>query len=274
VLLGVSRAGYYAWRGRKESARRQRDRVLLQEIRTVFEESGGTYGSPRVQRALGERGFAVSRRRVERLMSVGGLRARVVRVYRSKPGRRRLFEQHPNRLWKEKARKPGQIWVGDVTYIKVKGRWRFLAVVIDQYSRRLLGWRMGRVRCGELTRAAFDQALRQGLPQAGLIFHSDRGSEYAGTSLRARLHSLRVRQSMTRGGSPADNAHAESFFHSLKAELVHGAEFANDDQLRHSLRRYFRYYNQTRLHSALGYRSPMAVEKAARTQCTRPLRAA
>jgi transposase InsO family protein len=274
VLLGVSRAGYYAWRGRKESARRQRDRVLLQEIRTVFEESGGTYGSPRVQRALGERGFAVSRRRVERLMSVGGLRARVVRIYRSKPGRRRLFEQHPNRLWKEKARKPGQIWVGDVTYIKVKGRWRFLAVVIDQYSRRLLGWRMGRVRCGELTRAAFDQALRQGLPQAGLIFHSDRGSEYAGTSLRARLHSLRVRQSMTRGGSPADNAHAESFFHSLKAELVHGAEFANDDQLRHSLRRYFRYYNQTRLHSALGYRSPMAVEKAARTQCTRPLRAA
>lgn len=274
MLLGVSRAGYYAWRGRKESARRQRDRVLLQEIRTVFEESGGTYGSPRVQRALGERGFAVSRRRVERLMSVGGLRARVVRIYRSKPGRRRLFEQHPNRLWKEKARKPGQIWVGDVTYIKVKGRWRFLAVVIDQYSRRLLGWRMGRVRCGELTRAAFDQALRQGLPQAGLIFHSDRGSEYAGTSLRARLHSLRVRQSMTRGGSPADNAHAESFFHSLKAELVHGAEFANDDQLRHSLRRYFRYYNQTRLHSALGYRSPMAVEKAARTQCTRPLRAA
>ena len=270
----MSRAGYYAWRTRKDSAHRQQDRVLLEAIQTAFQRSGGTYGSPRLHRALKDRGFAVSRRRVERLMGLAGLRARVARVYRSKPGRRRLFEQHPNRLWKERARKPGQIWVGDVTYLRVKGRWRFLAVVIDQYSRRLLGWRMGRVRCGELTRAAFDQALRQGTPQAGLIFHSDRGSEYAGTVLRARLEHLCVRQSMTRGGSPADNAHAESFFHSLKAELVHGTDFTDDIQLHRSLQRYFRYYNHTRLHSALGYRSPMAVENAARQAKSHPSRAA
>jgi putative transposase len=273
-LFGVTRAGYYAWRGREESAHRKQDRLLLEEVRTAFRESGGTYGSPRIQRTLAGRGFKVSCRRIERLMRVAGLRARVARVYRSKPGRRRLFEKHPNRLWKEKANGPGQIWVGDVTYLRVKGRWRFLAVVIDQFSRRLLGWRMGRVRCGELTRAAFDQALRQCPPQAGLIFHSDRGSEYAGTTLRTRLHNLGVRQSMTRGGSPADNAHAESFFHSLKAELVHGAEFADDTQLREDLQKYFRFYNHTRLHSALGYRSPLAAEKAARRALARSSRAA
>ena len=254
--------------------RRQQDRILLSEIQVAFRESGGTYGSPRLQKALADRGFSVSRRRVERLMGLAGLRARVARVYRSKPGRRRLFEKHPNRLWKEKAKGPGQIWVGDVTYLRVRGRWRYLAVVIDQYSRRLLGWRMGRVRCGDLTRAAFDQALRQGPPQAGLIFHSDRGSEYAGATLGARLHRLGVRQSMTRGGSPGDNAHAESFFHSLKAELIHGAEFKDDTHLRQGLQRYIRFYNHRRLHSSLGYRSPVATEKATRRTRARSSHAA
>jgi transposase InsO family protein len=137
----VSRAGYYAWRTRGESARRQQDRKLLVQVRKEFRDSGGIYGSPRVQRALQARGIAVSRRRVERLMRHAELKARVARVYRSKPGRRRMFEKHPNLLWREVAQGPGQIWVSDVTYVKVAGRWRFLAMVMDQYSRRLLGWR-------------------------------------------------------------------------------------------------------------------------------------
>jgi len=263
VLFGVTRSGYYAWRVRKQSAHRQQDRVLLEAIETAFKDSGGTYGSPRIQRALAERGFAVSRRRVERLMRGAGLRARVARVYRSKPGRYRLFEQHPNLLWKQAAQGPGQIWVGDVTYLKLRGRWRFLAVVMDQYSRRLLGWSLGRVRSGELTRAAFDHALERAAAGSGLIFHSDRGSEYAGSKLGARLRGLGVRQSMTRGGSPSDNAHAESFFHSLKAEAVHGVHFEDDSALRSCLQSYVWFYKHQRLHSSLGYRSPVAFESRA-----------
>lgn len=270
----MSRAGYYAWRTRGESARRQQDRKLLVQVRKEFRDSGGTYGSPRVQRALQARGIAVSRRRVERLMRHAELRARVARVYRSKPGRRRMFEKHPNLLWREVAQEPGQIWVSDVTYVRVAGRWRFLAMVMDLYSRRLLGWRVGRVRSGELTRAALDQALRRAEHRPQLIFHSDRGSEYAGATLGDRLRRLCVRQSMTRGGAPGDNAHAESFFHTLKAELVHGTAFTHERQLQRALRQYMRFYNLKRLHSELGYRSPAQVERDAQRLASRSSRAA
>jgi len=270
----VSRAGYYAWRTRGESAHRQQDRKLLVRVRKEFRDSGGTYGSPRVQRALRAQGIAISRRRVARLMRQAELKGRVARVYRSKPGRRRMFEQHPNLLWREVAQAPGQIWVSDVTYVRVAGRWRFLATVMDQYSRRLLGWRVGRVRSGELTRAALDQALRRAEHRPQLIFHSDRGSEYAGATLSDRLRRLRLRQSMTRGGAPGDNAHAESLFHTLKAELVHGKTFTHEGQLRCDLRKYVRFYNLKRLHSSLGYRSPAQVERDAKHLASRSSRAA
>lgn len=236
----------------------------MRRVREEFQASDGTYGSPRLQRALRARGIAISRRRVERLMREAGLKARVARIYRSKPGRRRMFEQHPNLLWREVAQEPGQIWVSDVTYVRVGGRWRFLVTIMDQYSRRLLAWRLGRVRNAELTRGALDQALRRAAHRPQLIFHSDRGTEYAGARLSDRLRRLRLRQSMTRGGTPGDNAHAESFFHTLKAELVHGKAFAHEQQLRCDLRRYVRFYNLRRLHSSLDYRSPAQVERDAR----------
>ena len=174
-----------------------------------------------------------------------------------------MFEKHPNRLWTVRAKKPGQIWVGDVTYLKVEGRWRYLAVVLDQYSRRLVGWSMGRVKGGALTRSAFNRAMRHAPPGGRLVFHSDRGSEYAGEALGRRLRELGVLQSMTRGGTPSDNAHAESFFHSLKAEMVHGARFKDEGELRHEIRRYVRFYNHQRLHSSLGYLSPLSFERRA-----------
>jgi len=135
-----------------------------------------------------------------------------------------------------------------------------LAVVMDQYSRRVLGWSLGMARGSELPRAAFEHALTRRHPQRGLIFHSDRGSEYSALSFRQRLEQLGIRQSMTRGGSPADNAHMESFFHSLKADVVHGVIFLDDRQLRTCLRRYVHYYNHHRLHSSLGYHSPVVYE--------------
>lgn len=263
ALYGVTRAGYYAWRHRPASAHAVQDWQLRQRIQGLFAAHRGTYGSPRMHRALAAAGWAVSRRRVERLMRTAGLRARVARLYRANPRLHRFYNQHPNRLWTTAATRPDQIWVGDITYLAVAGQWRFLAVVMDQYSRRVLAWRLGRTRDARLTRAVLDAAVRRRRPSAGLIFHSDRGSEYAAAAFRQRLVSLGLRQSTTRGGTPGDNAHIESLFHSLKAELVHGARFDSERALQHQLRRYLRYYNHQRLHSALGYCAPVTYESRA-----------
>ena len=262
-LFGVTRPGYYAWRQRPTSPREVQDRVLLEEIRAIFESSGGTYGSPRIHRTLIRRGVRLSRRRVERLMRRGGWRARVVCVYRRKAGTHRWFGQHPNHVRRTHATRPDQIWVGDLTYLAVAGRWWDLAAVLDQYARRLLAWRLAATRDSGLTRAVVDAALRRRRPKAGLIFHSDRGSEFLGTPFRTRLAAGGVQQSMTRGGAPDENAHMESFFHSLKADVIHGRSFQAVTELRQQLRRYVRYYNYQRLHSSLDYRSPVDYEHGA-----------
>jgi len=225
----------------------------------IFEGSGGTYGSPRLHRELTGRGYRLSRRRVERLMRLGGWRARIVRVYRRKAGTHRWFAQHPNRVRRGRAKRPNQIWVGDVTYLAVGRRWWYLATVLDQYSRRLLAWRLGSIRDSRLTRAAIEAALQRRRPAAGLIFHSDRGSEFLGTSLVQSLAQHGVRQSTTRGGAPDENAHMESFFHSLKADVIHGRRFDTVADLRQHLRRYARYYNYCRLHSALRYQCQLTM---------------
>ena len=260
ALYGVTRAGYYAWRRRPVSRHAAQDRELERRIQRLFHQHRGAYGSPRIHRALRAMGWAVSRRRVARLMRTAGLRARVVQIYRANPRLHRFYGQHPNRLWARVATRPDQIWVGDITYLPVGGRWRFLAVVLDQYSRRVLAWKLGRTRDARLTRGVLDAAVRRRHPRAGLIFHSDRGSEYAGHAFRDRLRALGIRQSTTRGGTPGDNAHMESFFHSLKAEVIHGARFETERVLRLALRGYFRYYNYRRLHSALRYRAPADFE--------------
>jgi transposase InsO family protein len=193
-------------------------------------------------------------------MRAAGLRGRVVRVYRSNPRLHDFYCQHPNRLWKHRARQLDRVWVGDVTYLSMAGAWRYLAVVMDQYSRRVLGWSLAASRGTPLTRAAFDYAIRRRHPRPGLIFHSDRGSEYAGHAYGDRLRECDVRQSMTRGGTPSDNAHMESFFHSLKADVVHGRRFVDDRELRRCITNYIAYYNHRRLHSSLAYKSPVGYE--------------
>lgn len=260
---GVTRPGYYAWRRRPLSRHQAQDRVLLTAIAAIFAASRGTYGSPRVHRTLRQRGQRVSRRRVERLMRAGGLRGRAARVYRRKAGTHRWFGQHPNHVRWTRATGPNQIWVGDLTYLRVGGRWWYLATVLDQYSRRVLAWRLGAIRDARLTGAVVNAALRRRRPAVGLIFHSDRGSEYLGATFRHRLAARGVRQSMTRGGAPGENAHIESFFHSFKADVVHGRRFQTIGELRQQLRWYLPYYNHQRLHSALGYQSPVDYERRA-----------
>lgn len=261
ALYRVTRAGYYAWRHRPASRRQEQDRVLLEAMVSIFKRSGGTYGSPRLHRALVKRGHRVSRRRVERLMRVGGMRARVVRVYRRKAGTHRWFGQNPNRVRRTQATGPNQIWVSDLTYLAVGEKWWYLATVLDQYSRRVLAWRLASIRDSRLMRAAVKAALRRRRPATGLVFHSDRGSEYLGTTFRQCLDEHGVQQSMTRGGAPDENAHMESFFHSLKADVIHGRRFQTVTELRHQLHRYVRYYNHERLHSALCYRAPVDYER-------------
>jgi len=202
---GVTRAGYYAWRQRPASRRQEQDRRLWRMIVTIFRASRGTYGSPRVHRALRTRRHWVSRRRVERLMRVGGLRGRVARIYRRKAGTHRWFDQHPNHVGWTRATGPNQIWVADLTYVRVGRRWWYLATVLDQYSRRVLAWRLSRVRDARLTGAVIRAALRRRRPALGLVFHNDRGSEFLGTAVRHGLAARGVRQSMTRGGAPDQN---------------------------------------------------------------------
>jgi transposase InsO family protein len=164
---------------------------------------------------------------------------------------------------RRQATEPNQIWVGDVTYLVVGARWWYLIVVLDQCSRRVLAWRLAATRDSRVTRTVLDAALRRRRPDAGLIFHSDRGSEFQGTPVRTRLADSGVSQSMTRGGATGENTHMESFFHSLKTDVIHGRSFQAVAELRQQLRRYVRYYNYQRLHSSLGYQSPVDYERGA-----------
>ena len=196
-------------------------------------------------------------------MRSAALKARSARIYRRTPGHPPLLRRDPQPRAGLKTTAPGQIWVGDVTYLKSAGRWRYLAVVLDRHSRRVLGWSLRLRRDLTLTRAALNRALHRHRPQPGLIFHSDRGVEYSAYAFRARLAALGITQSMKRPREICDNAFVESFFHSLKSDVIHGHTFDDDRSLNLVVRRYVRRYNRSRLHSSLGYPSPINFEQNA-----------
>ncbi|MCY7377874.1 MAG: IS3 family transposase [Gemmatimonadaceae bacterium] len=217
------------------------------------------YGSPRIYRLLIDGGWTVSRRRVARLMRTAGLRAKAVQGYRATVKVHQLYARHPNRLWTSTATQPNQVWVGDITYRKVGSTWWYLAIVMDQYLRRILGWSLTRRRTSAVTCAVRALAARR-RPPHGVILHSDRGSEYMGASFCARVRQYGMLQSVNISG-PGGNAHAESFFHTLKAELTRGVIYLTERILRTQRHRYIRYYNTVRLHSSLDYYSPLAFER-------------
>lgn len=261
-LYGVTRGGYYAWCKRGRSLRAQHDELLLDQVRQVHQQSRGCYGSPRVTRELRAQGCMVGRRRVARLMRQACLQGRSASLpRRTKIGYRSFFASVPNALHGMTLSAPDQAWVGDVTYLRVAGQWRYLAAVMDRHSRRLVGWSMGRRRDATLTRDALGHAMRKRRPAPGLVFHSDRGMEYAAYEYRADLARQGIRQSMNRPGKMNDNAHMESFFHSMKTESLYGVTFETDQQLRAALRSYIGFYNQQRRHSSLNYVSPAAFER-------------
>lgn len=262
MKLEVSRSGFYAWARRLQSARAQRDARLGRLIEEHFEQSSGTYGSPRIHALLGRQGESCSRKRVARLMRERHLKARASRIYRRLPGNVACKLGLANQARERSVTGPNQVWRGDITYLKTPGSWRYLAVIIDQYSRRLVGWKMGPQRTIELTADALQRAIERRRPPAGLIFHSDRGSEYAGYDFRDRLARHGIVQSMNRPKTMTDNAHMESFFHSMKSDVIHGYPQRRPAELESVVRSYISHYNRRRLHSALAYRSPIDYERA------------
>ena len=234
---------------------------LGERIHAVFTASGGRYGAPRIHAVLQQAGWRLGRKRVARLMRAADLRARAARIYRHTRGTRVFFSAIPNRL--PGTTRPDQVWVGDVTWIRLGGQWRYLAAVMDRHSRRVLGWALAAERDLALTMAALNRALLRRRPAPGLVFHSDRGTEYSAYAYRARLAAHGIVQSMNRPRELTDNAFIESFWHSLKAEVIHGQGFGSDAELRQAIARYMRHYNRHRLHSALGYRAPIDYERAA-----------
>ena len=262
ALYGVTRGGFYAWQGRQPSERTSQDARLTEQIRQVHRQSRGYYGSPRVASQLRREGVPIGQRRVARLMRCARLQGRSARRYhRSMVGQRAFFASVPNQQRAQVVQAPNQLWVGDVTYLKVAGQWRYLAAVMDRHSRRILGWSLGTRRDAALTSDALRHSVRKRQAAPGLMFHSDRGIEYAAFEYRNQLARLGIIQSMNRPGKMNDNAHMESFFHSMKAEELHGRRFDNDEQLRQALRSYIAFYNQQRLHSALRYLPPVTFER-------------
>lgn len=260
-VYGVTRAGYYAWCQRLPSARVQRDERLKMQIERVHRESRGTYGSPRVYRELKELGVVVGENRVARLMRLYGIKARIAarRYYRGPM--KRFHASIPNRARDVRLERANQVWCGDITYLKVGTEYRYMAVVMDRYSRRVVGWAFGRTRGVWLVVRALDQAVRARQPSPGLIFHSDHGMEYASTFYAACLARRGIVQSMNRPGKMNDNVHIESFFHSLKNDIVHGVQFDHDHELTAELSDYMPFYNNRRLHSSLGYVPPATYEQ-------------
>jgi len=258
-LYGVTRAGYYAWRHRAPSARAAANYALLQRIEHIHRHSHGTYGSPRIHRVLRGGGARVGEKRVARLMRAAGLMGRVVRVTRRAPGVHRFFEATDNLRVATAPTAPNQQWVGDVTYLKANGRPWFLAAVMDVYSRRIVGWAIGADRTVTLTARAIQRALRTRAPAR--IFHSDRGIEYAAYRYRALLTQHGIRPSTNRPRRCQDNAHMESFFHTLKTEWIRGRTFATFGELEAALTTYIRFYNHHRLHSGIDYHTPEEYER-------------
>lgn len=259
----VSRSGYYAWNNRQDSAQKQANNALSIIIKRIHQKSYGIYGSPRVTAMLRRQGEQASENRVAKIMRAEGIAGCSHRRKHRGPSIIEVIKKTNNkRLTVPEPKRINQIWVGDVTYLWQQKRWWYLAVVMDLYSRKIIGWSLERHRKKALTISALQQALRNRRPTEKMIFHSDRGVEYAAEAYRKVLQQHDIKPSMNRPGHCTDNAHMESFFHSLKGEWLQGNKYATVDALRNALRGYIvNFYNRTRLHSSLNYCSPNEFER-------------
>jgi putative transposase len=269
-VLNVSPSGYYAWRRRPTSPREMANRQLVHQIEAVYNDNRGVYGSPRIYREVKEQGVACSENRIARLMRLRGVQAKQVRRFTVTTKRHRVHRAAPNLLNRDfGADRPDRKWLADITYIATGEGWLYLAAILDLYTRRIVGWAMSDRMTSDLSISALEMALLQRQPRSGLLHHSDQGSQYTGKAYQARLKARDIRASMNGAGSCYDNAPMESFFGTLKRELVYHCVYHTRDEARVDLFSYIEsFYNRHRRHSALGYRTPEAHERLFHSQET------
>jgi putative transposase len=263
-LLKVSRSGYYAWLKRPEATRTKENKILSEHIEQIHTDSGQTYGSPRIQAALRAKGFTPSRQRVIRLMKCLDIKARHKRRFKITTDSEHALPIADNILNRNfTATEPDQSWVADITYIATQQGWLYLAVVVDLFSRKIVGWSMADHMRTDLVLTALEAALGQRIPaQSGLVFHSDRGSQYASADYRSALDGAGITCSMSRRGNCWDNAVAESFFGTLKTEFIHPTIFTTREIAKTAIAEWIEaFYNRKRLHSTIGYVSPVNFEE-------------
>lgn len=260
--LSVSRSGYYYWKQRQLSHRQQYNHQVLEEIKVVHGEVMETYGSPRMHRELLARGFELSRGRVERVMRSDGIQAKQAKRRKRTIKHREGQAPEPNILARQfYALKPNEKWVSDITFIETREGWLYLAIILDLYSRAIVGWSMSQKIDGQLVRDALLMAINQRGKLNNTLVHSDQGCQYTSASYRQLLSSHGLVCSMSRKGECHDNAVAESFFHTLKNELVHDAKFETRAVARQSIFKYIElFYNRKRRHSTINYQAPLEYE--------------
>jgi putative transposase len=262
-VLGVTRQGYYAFVKRPPSARAVEEEQLRQRLKELHVENRETYGSPRMLRALRAEGVRVSKRRIERALRALELRVKLRRRFRRTTQSDPSHAAAPNVLDRNfEASRPDERWVTDITYLWTQQGWCYLAVIVDLFSRAVVGWAVERTLSTTLPLRALDMAVRRRRPGSGLLHHSDRGCQYTSAEYRQILAQLGVTVSMSRKGNCWDNAVAESMFATIKTELFYRQSWATIEELRSALFDYIEvFYNRRRLHSSLDYRTPSQAEE-------------
>jgi putative transposase len=260
--LQVSRSGYYEYLHRPPSARSIEDDSLRHQVKAAFAKGRKNYGTRRIKKALAKAENTVSRRRIGRLMDEENLQVQTKRKFKATTNSNHDKPIAANLLEREFfVATPDTVYVGDITYITTREGWLYLAVVIDLFSRAVVGWAMGSRMTADLVNDAMLMAIWKRKPERGLIFHSDRGSQYASDAYRKTLKTYGAKASMSKKGDCWDNAVAESFFHTLKIELVHHCDFETREDARSAIFEYIEvFYNRQRLHSSNGYEAPLVFE--------------
>ncbi len=254
-VLKVSRSGYYLWRKRKPSKRQAANKWLLERIQEVYKKSRRIYGSPRITDGLNDQGIICGKNRVARIMKDNSIRAKVLRKFKRTTDSRHSYPASANLL--VDGNEKGRIWASDITFIPTRMGWMYVAAVMDVSSRKIIGLSIKNRLMQELTTDALKQAVKRERPSKGLIHHSDRGKQYASYEYRALLKRYGIRSSMSRSGNCYDNAYIESFWSTLKRDLVHGERYQTRGEARLSIFEYIEvFYNRIRKHSALDYKSP------------------
>jgi len=260
--LGVSRGGYHSYLKLRSGQRALENKILIELIRTVWENSKRLYGSPRVHAELKAMGLRINRKRVERLMRENGLMAKTKRKFKVTTKSKHNYPVCKNLISQNfSTARPNSLWASDITYVRTQEGWLYLAVVMDLYSRMVVGWAMSNHIKESLVLSAINQAFINRDPTESLIFHSDRGSQYCSKAVIQTFFNRNIKQSMSGKGNCYDNAVVESFFHSLKTELIQFKNYQSRAEARSDIFEYIEiFYNRVRRHSTLGYLSPLDYE--------------